>query len=113
MIRLTVLYNLKALVDEEEFLRWRLTDHQEANASISGVMHTDFARLDTTWPNGTEAPYRFMTTLDWPDRESFEKGFYDTQVQADLQRNLEMLADPVFMIGEILTSERVEARNHD
>ncbi|MFW5942534.1 MAG: hypothetical protein ACOC9X_03570 [bacterium] len=103
MIRLTVLYNLKPHVDEEEFLRWRLTDHQEENLSIPGVIRADFCRVDQRWPQGMEAPYRFMATLDWPDRQSFEEGFYDAGVQAGLKENLELLSDPVFLISEILT----------
>ena len=109
MIRLTVLYNLKPYVDEEEFLQWRLTEHQQANASMQGVIRTDFARIDQAWPAETDPPYRFMTTLDWPDMESFKEGFYDPEVQADLKKNLEMLNDPVFLISEILTSESKEA----
>jgi hypothetical protein len=108
MIRLTVLYNLKPYVDEDEFLAWRLGEHQRANASIPGVIRTDFARIDGAWPTSTPSPYRFMTTADWPDRASFERGFYDAQVQADLLKNVEMLADPIFLISEVLTSSSLE-----
>ena len=102
MIRLTVLYNLKPYVDEEEFLQWRLGEHQKSNASMRGVIRTDFGRVDDAWPTSASSPHRFMTTVDWPDRESFEDGFYDEEVQAGLEKNLEMLSDPVFMISEIL-----------
>jgi uncharacterized protein (TIGR02118 family) len=104
MIRLTVLYNLPSDADEEEFLRWRLTDHQAANAAIPGVQRTDFARIDAAWPQGTKPPYRFMTIAEWPDRETFEKAFYEPKMQASLQENVKKLADPVFLISEILTS---------
>jgi hypothetical protein len=109
MIRLTVLYNLKPFVDEEEFLQWRLMEHQNANASIHGVIRTDFARIDAAWPPETKPPYRFMTTLDWADLENFKQGFYDPEVQAGLKKNMEMLSDPVFLISEILTIETKEA----
>ncbi len=104
MIRLTVLYNLPPDADEEAFLRWRLTDHQAANASISGVLRTDFARIDAAWPEGAKPPYRFMTLVEWPDRERFEKGFNDPALQASMRDNLKLLADPIFLISEILTS---------
>jgi hypothetical protein len=102
MIRLTVLYNLQPDVDEDEFLKWRLTDHQEANKAVPGVIRTDFARIDRGWPEGAGSPYRFMTTADWPDMESFENAFYDPAYQEALQENVKMLDNPVFLISEIL-----------
>ncbi len=104
MIRLTVLYNLLPGADEDEFLRWRLSDHQAANAATPGIVRTDFARVEMAWPDGTPAPYRFMTIVEWPDRESFEKAFYDPAMQASLQENVKKIANPVFLISEILTS---------
>lgn len=104
MTRLTVLYNLAPGSDEDEFLRWRLTEHQSANAGMPGVQHTDFGRIDAAWPEQKNAPYRFMTIVEWDTREEFEASFYDEEVQADLQKNLDKLADPVFLISEILTS---------
>ncbi len=108
MIRLTVLYNLQPHVDEDKFLEWRLTDHQEANMAVPGVIRSDFARIDRGWPEGVKPPYRFMTTADWPDMESFQNGFYDPAVQAGLQENLKMLKEPVFLISEILIHETKE-----
>ena len=106
MIRLTVLYNLSPDTDEEEFLKWRLTEHQDANLAIEGVVRTDFSRIDEVWPEGAKPPYRFVTTLDWPDMESFKKGFYDPEVQAGLEKNLKILSNPVFLISEILISQK-------
>ena len=106
MIRLTVLYNLSPDTDEEEFLKWRLTEHQDANLAIEGVVRADFSRIDQAWPEGTNPPYRFVTTVDWPDMESFKKGFYDPEVQAGLEENLKMLSNPVFLISEILISQK-------
>ena len=102
MIRLTVLYNLPEDEAEEAFLEWRLSEHQDANASMPGVVRTDFARITECWPEGSMPPYRFQTTVDWPDRESFERAFYDEAVQSSLQENLEKLGDYAFMISEIL-----------
>jgi len=108
MIRLIVLYNLPPGADEAEFLRWRLTDHQESNASMPGVLRTDFSRVYESWGQkiGRETaptPFRFMTIADWPDKESFEKTFYSPDYQADLMENLKIIANPVFMIAEVLT----------
>lgn len=76
--------------------------------SVSGVIQSDFARIDQVWPNGKKAPYRFMTTADWPDMESFENAFYDPGYQESLQENLKMLKEPVFLISEILIHESKE-----
>jgi hypothetical protein len=107
MIRLTVLYNLPEGTDEAEFLRWRLGEHQESNASMPGVIRTDFARIDERWtPENPHAapPHRFMTIAEWPDREAFENSFYDPEGLAELDEDLKKLADPVFLISEILVS---------
>ena len=106
MIRLTVLYNLPPGADEVEFLRWRLGEHQDSNASIPGVIRTDFARIDAAWPAGTQPGHRFMTTADWPDRESFEEGFYDPQVQAKLTEDVKRITDSVFYVSEVLAESR-------
>ena len=108
MIRLIVLYNLLPNADEEEFLGWRLSEHQDSNLAIEGVVRTDFSRIDEAWPQGTKSPYRFMTTVDWPDKESFRKGFFHSQVQDDLQENLKKLNEPVFLISEDLIDQRKE-----
>lgn len=108
MIRLTVLYNLAPNTDEDGFLEWRLSEHQDSNLAIEGVVRTDFSRIDDAWPAGTQSPYRFVTTVDWPDKESFERGFYDPQVQADLKENLAKISDPVFLISEVLIEQKPE-----
>lgn len=105
MIRLTVLYNLPEGTDEREFLQWRLTEHAASNASIPGVVHTDFSIVDGSWPSGAPPRFRFMTTVEWEDRESFERGFYDATVQSELQDNLKRMADPMFLISETVAPE--------
>ena len=102
MIRLTVLYNLPEDADEEKFIAWRLTEHQASNESIEGVEKTDFARITESWPDGALPDYRFHTTLEWPDRASFERGFHDPTVQADLKENLKKLGDYSFFVSEVL-----------
>ena len=104
MIRLTVLYNLPPGHDEEEFLEWRLGEHQSANMAIEGVVASQFHRI--LKDGDTDPAYRFMTTVDWPDRESFERGFYDARVQADLKENLEKISDPLFLVSECLVEEQ-------
>ncbi|MFN8563545.1 MAG: hypothetical protein U0703_18455 [Anaerolineae bacterium] len=74
-----LLYNLPDDSDEAEFLKWRLGEHQRDNAAMPGVIRTDFARIDEQWTLANPhapAPYRFMTTIEWADRESFEQSFY-------------------------------------
>ncbi len=104
MIRLTVLYNLPEGESEEQFLKWRLSEHQAANASIAGVLRTDFARICENWPDGSLPAYRFQTTVDWADRASFEAGFYNEQAQAALQENLKKLGQYTFFVSELLVS---------
>lgn len=106
MIRLTVLYNLPPGSDEDEFLRWRLGEHQDSNSSMPGVLRTDFARIDGSWPDYKSAPYRFKTEVEWPDRESFEKGFYDPAVQAKLKEDVKRITDMTFLISEVLTETK-------
>jgi hypothetical protein len=66
MIRLAVLYNLQPNIDEEHFLKWRLTEHQQSNSSAEGIVRTDFSRNNLAWPPDTVPRYRFMTTAEWP-----------------------------------------------
>lgn len=108
MIRLTVLYNLPPDQDEEEFLEWRLGDHQPANMSMEGVTASQYHRV---LEDGGSAPtYRFITTVDWPDQESFERGFYGPEVQADLKENLKKISEPVFLVSECLVEEQRDGR---
>lgn len=109
MIRLTVMYNLPEGTDEAEFLRWRLGEHQQENESAEGVIRTDFSRAEECWtPSDSHAspPYRFMTIADWPDRESFEKSFYAPEMQAQLRADMHKIANPLFLISEILVTSK-------
>jgi hypothetical protein len=106
MIRLTVLYNLPEGTDEAEFLRWRLGEHQVDNASAPGVLRTDFGRVTERWTpenRNASSPYRFMTIVEYPDRETFERSFYaETPDQGD--NDLARITDTLFIITEILAS---------
>jgi hypothetical protein len=72
---------------------------------MPGVARTDFSRSYDSWPEGTKPAYRFMTTLDWPDRESFEKAFYAPDEQARLKESLKQGGERIFIISEILITE--------
>src|SRR5215213_9495609 len=56
MIRLTVLYNLPPDQDEEEFLKWRLGEHQSANMSIEGVVASEFHKVLSDAAGATRPP---------------------------------------------------------
>lgn len=102
MIRLTVLYNLPEGTEEDDFLEWRLSEHQQSNESMPGVIRTDFARITECWPDGSLPDFRFQTTADWADRDSFEAGFRNDEAQSQLRENLKKLGDYTFMVSEIL-----------
>jgi len=106
MIRVTLLYNLPDTTDEAEFLQWRLGDHQAENAAMPGVIHTDFAQIRdrfTLDDAHAPAPYRFITTVDYPDWETFETSFYG-EPREEMEKSFAMMKDPVFLINEILVS---------
>lgn len=107
MIRLTVMYNLPEGSDEDEFLRWRLGEHQAENAAAPGVLRTDFARVDSRFTLDdfhADPPYRFMTTADWPDLASFEASFFSPESIASLRQDTEKIANAVFLISEVLVT---------
>lgn len=106
MVRLTVLYNLAPSMNEAEFVRWRTTEHQAENAGMPGVIRTDFAVIDHAWPPGTQSPYKFMTTAEWPDMESFRAVFYDPEMQSGLLSKLHQMDNKLFLVTEILTETR-------
>jgi len=102
--RLTVLYNLPDGTDEKEYLHWRLGEHQESNAAMEGVTYTDFSMIDGTWPQNAESPYRFMTIAEFETREVFEKSFYADEVQAKLEKDVQRIKDPLFIISDVLVN---------
>jgi hypothetical protein len=110
MIKLTVLYNLPAGTDEEEFLRWRTTTHHEANIARPGVIRSDFYRITGTpllgpdRPASTTAPFRFITEAWYESRESFEASWNDPAEQARLVPAVAKIADALFLVSEEVQS---------
>jgi hypothetical protein len=104
MVKLTVIYNLPPGADHQEFLRWRTTEHQKDNMSITGVIKSDFYVIKGSWQR-EELPYRYMTEAYFPDMHTFEKSFFDPEYQARLAKSLEKIADPLFLISEEVISE--------
>jgi hypothetical protein len=104
MIKLTVLYNLPAGADHEEFLQWRTGPHQQSNVQMPGLLKTDFYAI-YAGREGTPS-YQYITELYFPDQATFEKAFFDEGFQAGLDKSLERVADPIFLISrEVLTQE--------
>jgi hypothetical protein len=105
MVKLTVIYTLPPGADHEEFLKWRTTTHQQENASMPGLIKTDFYVIKRAWKN--DAPYRYMTEAYFPDMATFEKAFFDPAYQAELAKSLERIADPLFLISEEVITQVV------
>ena len=106
MIRMVLLYNLPDGADEAEFLKWRLGEHQQENAGMPGVLTTDFSQITERWTLENKlasAPYRFMTTVEWPDRATFEQSFYATTPE-EWAESFKIMKDPIFLISEVLVS---------
>jgi len=106
MIKLTVLYNLPPGADHEEFLEWRTGQHQQSNVQMPGLLKTDFYAIF----GSREGPpsYRYITELYFPDQETFEKAFFNGEFQAGLDKSLERVADPVFLISREVLTEKLE-----
>jgi len=101
------MYNLSDGSDEGAFLDWRLKHHQNANASLPGVLRTDFAKVVKAWPDQAVPRFRFATILEWPDMEAFQLAFYAPSVQAELRENIKRLGEHEYSICEILTSSDI------
>jgi uncharacterized protein (TIGR02118 family) len=110
MIKLTVLYNLPPDADHEEFLKWRTGPHQKSNTQMPGLLKTDFYAVFSS-REGTP-PYRYITELYFPDQETFESAFYDEDFQAGLDKSLERVADPVFLISREVLTEKIADDRH-
>ncbi|HEY5573657.1 MAG TPA: hypothetical protein VIK64_11630 [Anaerolineales bacterium] len=104
MVKLTVIYNLPPGADHHEFLKWRTTEHQKDNMSIPGILKSDFYAVKSAWGR-TEVTYRYMTEAYFPDMNTFEKSFFDSEYQANLSKSLERIADPLFLISEEVISQ--------
>ena len=105
MIKLTVLYNLPPGADHEEFIKWRTGPHQKSNVQMPGLLKTDFYAIYSGRKG--EPAYRYITELYFPDQETFEQAFYDEGFQAGLDKSLERVADPMFLVSREVLAEVV------
>lgn len=105
MIRLTVLYNLAPAADQAAYVSWRLSAHAEYIRRMPGVVRASFGRVLEQWSSHAPVDYAFQSTVEWPDRETFERAFYADQAQADLKANLERIGDYKFIVSEIIAGE--------
>ena len=106
MIKLTVIYNLPPDANHEEFLKWRTTDHQKENVSVPGVIKTDFYIVKGAW-DVDGLPFRYVTEAYYPDMETFEKSFYDPEYQVKMKEWKKLLADPVYLISEEVSTTEI------
>lgn len=98
MVKLTVLYNLPAGADHDAYLRWRTTTHQEANASIPGVLKTDFYVAKDTVLGVPK--FRYITEAYFATMTDLEAAVLTEEARARTQANLHRIADPVFLVSE-------------
>ena len=98
MVKLTVIYNLPEGADHEAFLQWRTTTHQRSNAGMPRVLKTDFyvARATQMGP----PRYRYITEAYFASMADLEAAFFSDEAQAKLERDLERIAEPLFLISE-------------
>lgn len=98
MVKLTVLYNLPEGADHEAFLAWRTGPHQARNASVLGVLKTDFYAVCET-PLGPPA-YRYITEAYFATMADLEASFFSEDAQEQLKQDLKAIASPLFLISE-------------
>lgn len=108
MVKLTVLYNLPAGADHDAFLEWR-TDTHQANNAKPPVIKTDFYVAKDTIMG--EPRYRYITEAYFPDMASLEAGFFSEAAQEKLQKDLERIHEPIFLISEEVVTTEIEAEN--
>ncbi len=110
MVKVTVLYNLPPGTDEDEFVRWRTTEHDAANNAQPGVIRSEFSRVLGQPPIGDArpatdtAPYRFVTESWWASYESFLASWERPEEQARLVPAVAKMADALFLVSEQLQS---------
>lgn len=103
MVKLTVMYNLPEGADHDDFLAWRTTSHQQANRSAAGVVRTDFYVVK----RGLDGPprYRYVTEAWFNTMDDLEAAFLTGEARAKLDRDLERIAEPVFLISEEVVAD--------
>lgn len=98
MVKLTVLYNLEDPNQHDEFVRWRTTEHQEANAGMPNVVRTDFyVAKDTRL--GPPA-FRYVTEVWYATMQDLEASFFTEEAQAKLAKDIESLANFTVLVSE-------------
>jgi len=108
MVKVTVLYNLPPGTDEDEFVRWRTTEHDAANNAQPGVVRSEFSRvlgqphIGDARPATDIAPYRFVTESWWESYESFLASWERPEEQARLVPAVAKIADALFLVSERL-----------
>lgn len=98
MVKLTVLYNLPEGTDHDEFMKWRTGEHQRDNASMPGVVETDFY-VATPTPLG-EPRYRYITEAYFETMDDLNASFFSAESQAKLKEDQGRITDAVFLISE-------------
>ena len=106
MVKLTVLYNLPLDADHEAFVKWRTESHQQKLVKLPGLIETAFYMIQDSREG--PAPYRYMSELLFSDQEAFEKAFYDPAFQAGLEKDLERIVDPLFLVSRQLLRQTLE-----
>ena len=102
MVKLTVLYNLKDPSRHEEFVLWRTTEHQAANASVPHVVRTDFYVATDTQLGPPK--YRYVTEAWFETMEHLHASFFSDEAQAKLAKDIEPLADFTVLVSEELSA---------
>jgi len=108
MIKLTVLYSLPPDADHDEFVKWRTESHQKSTVEqMPGLIKTDFYSIF----GSRDGPprYQYMTELYFPDQDTFEKAFFNEDFQARLDKSLQRVVDPLFLISREVLTEKVAA----
>jgi hypothetical protein len=106
MVKVTVLYNLPPGTDEAAFVRWRTTQHHQANVARPGVIRSDFYRVIGTpivgpeRPASDQPPFRFITESWWPSYDAFLASWNDPAEQARLVPAFARIADAVALVSE-------------
>jgi predicted DNA-binding protein len=103
MVKLTVIYNLPEGADHEEFIKWRTTTHQEANAKMPHVLKTDFYVAKETMLG--KPAYRYITEAYYETMEDLENSFFTPEAQAKLKEDSKKGSEMIFLISdEIVTT---------
>lgn len=98
MVKLTVLYNLPEETDHDEFLEWRTGPHQQSNASMPGLIKTDFYAVKTTQMG--EPVYQYITEAYFETMQDLEDAFFSEEAKAKLQKDVKRIKGPVFLVSE-------------